>query len=188
MSLLGILRRHGLSLLDPTIEIEKPVTTTGDVTVGDDLTVTDDAAVGGDLAVTGNAAVTGNVSAANLSKTVKVALAALDTAGGVLSWANPEGAAIIITGIVLDVTTKATGACTIDVGYAANGTTSADSIMDGLDVGTSIGTFNNVDNKGDNGLGSHSTKMSSTQFITASKASGAAAGLVGNAYITYRKA
>lgn len=113
----------------------------------------------------------------------KVALAALDAAGGVLAWVNPEGASILVTRVVFDVTTKSTGACTIDVGVAADGTTSNDTIMDGLDIGTAAGTFDNIENQGTNGVSAK--KMTSTQYITASKASGAAAGTVGYAYIYY---
>jgi len=115
--------------------------------------------------------------------TVRVALAAADTAGGVLAWANPTGGSIIATRVVFDVTTKATGACTIDVGVAADGTTSADTVMDGLDVGTAAGVFDNIENQGTNGKSA--LKLTSSQYITASRTGGAAAGLVGYAYITY---
>lgn len=117
---------------------------------------------------------------------VKVALASADTAGGVLAWANPTGATIFVTRIIFDVTTKATGACTVDVGTAADGTTSNDTLMDGLDVGTAAGVFDNVENQGTNGVGVK--KVTSSQYVTASKASGAAAGLVGYAYIHYHLA
>lgn len=115
--------------------------------------------------------------------TYKVALAALDTAGGVLSLANPEGVALIVKRIILDVTTKSTGACTVDAGIAANGTTSADNLLDGLDVGTAAGVFDNIENQGTNGVGAK--KWGTTEYLTISKATGAAAGLVGNAYIEY---
>jgi len=113
----------------------------------------------------------------------RVALAALDTAGGVLAWANPTGSSIIVNRIIFDVTTKSTGACTIDVGVAADGTTSNDTLMDGLDIGTAAGVFDNVENQGTNGVGA--VKLTSTKYITASKATGAAAGTVGFAYIYY---
>jgi hypothetical protein len=123
-----------------------------------------------------------------INKVAVVTLGAADTPGGVLAWQNPTGGKIVVTGVILDITTKSTGASTIDVGYAANGTTSADSLMDGLDTGGGVGTYNNIDNKGTNGLGSHSTTMTSSQFITASKATGACAGLAGKAYIYYNEA
>lgn len=113
----------------------------------------------------------------------RCALSALDTAGGVLSLANPEGADIVVTRLVLNVTTKATAACTVDAGIAANGTTSSDNLIDGLDVGTAAGVFDNVDNGGTNGKAHQ--KWGSTEYLTASMSTGAAAGLVGYAYVEY---
>lgn len=126
-------------------------------------------------------------SASNFAQNVtKVALTALDTGGGVLSWANPIAATILITRVVLDVTTKATGACTVDVGVASGATTSNDTLMDGLDVGTAAGVFDNIENQGTNGVATK--KMTSSQYVTASMASGAAAGIVGSAYIYWHRA
>ncbi|MDP4117669.1 MAG: hypothetical protein Q8873_00550 [Bacillota bacterium] len=118
------------------------------------------------------------------AKVVRVALAAADTGGGVLAWANPESSSILVQRVIFDVTTKSTGACTLDVGATAtNATTSADNLMDGIDVGTAAGVFDNVENQGTNGTSVQ--KLASGKWITASKASGAAAGLVGYAYIEY---
>lgn len=113
----------------------------------------------------------------------KVALAALETAGGVLALANPEGVPLIIKRLILDVTTKATGACTVDAGIAANGTTLNDTLLDGLDVGTAAGVFDNIEHQGTNGVSAK--RWGTTEYLTISKASGNAAGLVGNAYIEY---
>lgn len=113
----------------------------------------------------------------------KATLSAAETAGGVLSLANPEGVTLIIRDLVLDVTTKATAACTLDAGIAANGTTLNDTLIDGVDVGTAAGTFDSQKDAGTNGAGSR--RWGATEFLTVSKASGAAAGLVGNAYIDY---
>jgi hypothetical protein len=117
-------------------------------------------------------------------KVARVALAALDTGGGVLSWANPEAGSILIHRVILDVTTKATGACTVDVGTtAASATTSNDGLLDGLDVGTAAGTFDNITEKGTNGKSRQ--KLATGKWVTGSMASGAAAGLVGFCYIFY---
>lgn len=117
----------------------------------------------------------------------KVALGALDTAGGVLAWQNPEASDIIVDRVELDVTTKASAACTLDVGTTpTSATTSSDNLMDGVDVGTAAGQFDNLGNAGTNGKSRQ--KLASGKWITASKASGAAAGLVGNAYIFYHLA
>lgn len=117
----------------------------------------------------------------NKKGTLKVALGALDTAGGVLSLANPEGVDLIITKLVLDITTPSTGACTIDAGVAANGTTLNDTLIDGLDANAAVITAGNP--YGSNGKAAK--KWSTTQYVTASVASGAAAGLVGYAYVDY---
>ena len=113
----------------------------------------------------------------------KVALAAVDTAGGVAAIANPEGVRCIIHRIVVDVTTASTAACTVDAGVAANATTSADNLIDGLDVNAAAGVFDNITDKGTNGKARQA--WGTTQYVTISKASGAAAGLVGNVYVHY---
>lgn len=113
----------------------------------------------------------------------KVALSNADTAGGVLAVANPEGVTLIVRSLILDVTTKATGACTVDAGIAANGTTSNDTLIDGVDVGTAAGTFDSQKDAGTNGAGPR--RWGASEYLTVSKASGAAAGLAGYAYITY---
>ena len=122
-------------------------------------------------------------------KCAKVALAALDTAGGVLAWQNPEAVAIVVSKLVVDVTTKSTAACTADFGSANDATTSADNLIDGIDVGTATILGDNTDDKGANGKSKRrlDAKGGTTDYITGSKATGAAAGLVGNAYIFYHE-
>ncbi len=129
-------------------------------------------------------AAAGTVTFDRSVKIARVALAALDTGGGVLSWANPEAGSIIVNRVVLDVTTKATAACTIDVGTTAvSATTSSDDLIDGLDIGTAAGVFDNLGNAGTNGKTRQ--KLATGKWVTASMASGAAAGTVGFAYIHY---
>lgn len=135
-----------------------------------------------------NAPLTANADEVNMLsgtnrivRTAVVTMGAVDTAGGVFAWA--PGAAAIIQRVVLDVTTKATDACTIDVGIAANGTTLSDTLIDGLDVNAAAGVFDNITDNGVNGKSRQ--RCGATQYVTASKASGATAGLVGNAYIEY---
>lgn len=115
---------------------------------------------------------------------LKVALvAATSTAvGGVLKLLNPEGVDLLITRIVLDVTTKSTGAATLDVGVDDDGATSNDTLLDGVDVGTAAGVFDNVKNGGTNGKAA--VKWAAGYYIVAT-ASASVAGLVGNAYIEY---
>ena len=123
-------------------------------------------------------------NADRLEKVAKIALAAVDTAGGVFSWQNDEGASIIVTGLILDVTTASTGACTLDCGTTAtSATTKIDNLIDGLDVNSAAGVFDNITDKGTNGVSRQ--KLASAKWVTGSVASGASAGIVGFAYIRY---
>jgi hypothetical protein len=126
----------------------------------------------------------GTVSFDRGVKIARVALTALDTGGGVLAWANPEAGSIIIHRIVFDVTTKSTSASTVDVGTTAtNATTSSNNLLTGVDFGSAAGVFDNITNKGASGVSVQ--KLATGKWVTASKASGACAGLVGFAYIYY---
>ena len=146
------------------------------------LDTSSDINVGGDLDVTG--AITQDGVSSQIVKVAKVALiAGTGTSGGeVLAWANPEGATIIVHRLVLDITTQATGAANGDFGPAANATTSNDTLIDGVDIGTAAILADNYDESGTNGL--TSIKLTSSQYITGTP-SATAAGLVGNAYIYY---
>jgi hypothetical protein len=105
----------------------------------------------------------------------------------VFSWQNPEGASIIVHKVILDVTTIATGACTLDIGTtAASGTTLSDNLLDGMDVHTAAGTFGLADQADTNGKAQQ--KLAAGKWVTGSKASGATAGLAGSAYIFYNAA
>jgi len=106
-----------------------------------------------------------------------------DAAGGVLDQVNPWGEAGYVA-IEVDVTTAATGACTADFGVAA-ASTSNDGLMDGLDVGAAAGLFNNIDDAGGNGAAWMA--IGAADYVTGSMATGAASGLAGKAYITFRK-
>ena len=106
------------------------------------------------------------------------------TPGGALSLANPEGVDLIITRLILDITTEATGAATVEAGIAANGTTSSDNLIDAGNVGAAVTVLDNIDNQGTNGQSV--VKWGSSQYLTIT-ASATLAGLVGNAYIEYKR-
>lgn len=109
-------------------------------------------------------------------------LAAVDTAGGVLSFQNPYVGDLIIIRLVLDITTPATGACSMSFGTTAvNGTTSVANLIDTLDVHSAGGLFDNVGNGGTNGK--KQAILASGGWLTGSVASGASAGIVGNALL-----
>lgn len=117
-------------------------------------------------------------------KKVTGALAAADTGGGVFSWQNPETGYILVNHVVLNVTTKTTGACTLDVGVTAvSAITSADNLIDGKDINAATGVFTNDESAGTNGKAFK--RLASGKWVTASKASGATAGLVGTYEIYY---
>ncbi len=120
-------------------------------------------------------------------KCAKVALGDADTPGGVLRWQSPESNPVVVVRIVIDRTAKSTGACTADFGTAANGVTSSDNLMDGVDVGAVSGVEDNIDDKGTNGKARQRLDApgGTTSYVTGSRATGTAAGLVGNAYIFY---
>jgi len=119
----------------------------------------------------------------NRNKSIVVALGVADTGGGVVSIANPEGVEILITEVILTVGTVATGACTLDIGVATDGTTLSDTIIDGVDVNGATGKFDNINDKSTNG--GRDRALASTEYITASTASGAAAGLAGQLVVNY---
>jgi len=144
---------------------------------------------GGTLTINGTVDFAGSLKANGVSfdrlvKVAKVALGAADTGGGVLSWQNPEAGAIIVQRIIVDVTTVATGACSVSFGTtAASATTSSANLIDTLDVHSATGTFDNITDGSTNGKARQ--KLAAGKWVTGSKASGAAAGLVGSVYIEY---
>jgi hypothetical protein len=111
------------------------------------------------------------------SQTVaKVPLAAVDSAGGILAW-QPDSksyGAVIVLDMIIDVTTNSTGACTVSAGIAANATTLSSTLISGQSV-ASTGSF----------ISTNAGHLPAGQYITISTASGASAGLVGYAYITF---
>lgn len=112
-----------------------------------------------------------------------VALSKAAGAGGVLSVANPEGVGLIVKRVIIHKTGGAGGAITADVGIAANGTTSSDTLMDAASL-VSAGLIDNEDDKGTNGKGRQ--LWGATEYLTASaSADPSATSLAGYAYIEY---
>ena len=101
--------------------------------------------------------------------------------GGVLKLLNPEGVDLIITDFILDITTKSTGAATIDAGVDDGGDVSSDTLLDGVNVNSAAGVFGSMVDGGQNG---GYVKWPADEYIVAT-ASASVAGLVGNAYIRY---
>jgi hypothetical protein len=113
-----------------------------------------------------------------------VALVGATIHAGVVAWQNPEGAAIIILRVLVDVTTIATAAGALSAGTTAtNATTASANLIDTLDVHSATGLFDNVTDGGT--LGKARQKLASGKWVTISEASGNLTGLVGNLYIQY---
>jgi hypothetical protein len=95
-------------------------------------------------------------------------------------------AACIIERVIMDITTASTGACTLDVGYTAvSATTTSDTLLDGIDVGTAIGFWDSMNAALDSGANALAQKAASGKWITVAEKTGDATGLVGNLYIYY---
>ncbi len=119
-------------------------------------------------------------------KKVSGALAAVDTGGGLFSWANPEDGDIIVEHVALVVTTKTSAACSADVGTTAtSATTASDNLIDGQDINAAVGTFTNLESAGTNGKPAQ--RLAKGKWVTGSVVSGgASAGLKGTYEIYYR--
>lgn len=98
--------------------------------------------------------------------------AATGTGGGaVVSFVNPWGVDVIIMNAFIDVTTAATtSANTIDLGIAANGTTSNDTLFDGQTTTAGIKVPGGTN-------GAIPRKLTAAQYITGT-ASATLAGMV----------
>lgn len=115
-------------------------------------------------------------------KCKRAKLNAVDTAGGV--FAVNIGKRCVVEAVALDVRGASSGACTVDVGVAANGTTLNDTLIDGVSV-AAAGYKSTKTAPGTNGLPDR--LVTAAQYVTGSVASGASAGIVGEAYIYYRE-
>jgi hypothetical protein len=114
---------------------------------------------------------------------VAISGAALQAANLTL-WTAPADS--IVLAVLLDVTTVATAACTVDIGYTATtATTSSDTFLDGVDVNAATALFDSRNHALDSGANAKAQKAASGKWITADSASGDATGLVANAYIFY---
>lgn len=123
-------------------------------------------------------------SALNARQPITVAFAVNGAAlhAAVLTAVTFPAAAIILRA-VLDITTVATAACTIDVGYTAvSSTTTSDTLLDGVDANAAIAVFDSMDT----GLAAgKAQKAASGKFVTIDEKTGDSTGLVATLYITF---
>lgn len=92
---------------------------------------------------------------------------------------NPFGQSVLVLSTVLEITTQSTGASTLDIGVAANNSTSNDFQFDGLS-GATAGVYSSNKNKGTNGGAAQ--RWAATGFLNVAEASGDVNGLVATLY------
>lgn len=116
---------------------------------------------------------------------IKGALVAITatTGGGLLSVINPTGKTCMIERMIVDITTPVTAATTADIGVAANGTTSSDTLIDACALNAAT-TKDNTVNGGTNGKGA--AKWTSGQYVTGTTSAALTTGFVGTFAIHYR--
>lgn len=122
-------------------------------------------------------------------KVVEVALTAGLANAFALAWQNPESTAIMVQRVLVDLTTAGgTATSVLNLGSAANATTTSDNLIDGLDLNTT-GLFCNLDDGGTNGTSSARLDAmgGTTDYITGQILVANASALVGNVYIEYVK-
>lgn len=111
----------------------------------------------------------------------RVTITAATTSGQIAAFELSSGT--IVHRAWIEVETASTGACTLDVGIAANATTSSDVLLDGISVAsTGVKDSANDTDNGTNGVAKpqHAT---AGQYVTATVASGNANGLVATIHI-----
>jgi hypothetical protein len=104
------------------------------------------------------------------------------TGGAVGSAVNPVSGSIMITRAILRTTAFSTGAANLDIGIAANATTSNDTLLDGIAVGTAVKVADNINDAGTNGKARQ--LMTTGQYITVT-GSADSSGLAGKLYVEY---
>jgi hypothetical protein len=112
---------------------------------------------------------------------VALTAATATTAGLVCSLANPLGVDVILCEAYVDITTAATTATnTMDIGVAANGTTSADTLFDGKAAAAGLFTSDLATGGGTNGLVPR--KWAAASYVTGT-ASATLVGMVANLHL-----
>lgn len=104
------------------------------------------------------------------------------SSGVFASFANPTGATIFVHEVYMDITTQSSGASTLDIGIAADATTSSDTLIDGVS-GAAVLRATILKNGGTNGR--NGQKVTASQYINVAEASGNVDALVGALYIVY---
>lgn len=120
-------------------------------------------------------------------RVAKVALTAGNANAIAFAWQNPLATKVLVHRVMIDITTAGgTGSSVLDVGAVADATSTADTLIDGLDL-NATGLSDNIENQGTNGKSCAKLDENggSTDYITGKILAQNAASLVGYAYIHY---
>lgn len=125
-------------------------------------------------------------SALNARQEITVAFA---ITGAALHAANLTALTLpadaVILRAVLDVTTKSTGAATVDVGYAtASATTASSTLLSAVDVGTAAALFDSMNAALASGANAKAQKAATGKWITVHERADST-GMVATLYITF---
>jgi len=102
-------------------------------------------------------------------------------------WENPEASKIIVTRVLINITTAGgTDSSVLDVGVVAGATSTADTLINGLDL-NATGIFDNITDKGINGKSRQIVDENGgiNDYITGKILAQKADALVGKYYIFY---
>lgn len=106
----------------------------------------------------------------------RVAIAASVTSGQILAIPCPFPQGCLLRRAHLDIRVQSSAACTLDIGKAANATTSADNLLDGISIAaTGLKDSTNDTDNGTNGSAA-TVLWSPSEFVTVTVASGNANG------------
>lgn len=114
-----------------------------------------------------------------ISRVHQAAMVASGAAGGIFSFENPLDVPILILRGILEWTTNTSGACTVSMGVAADGTTLSSTLISGQSVASAAGVVSSTVPR------RCAANGASGSFVTASVASGTVTGLVGRVYVEY---
>lgn len=150
-------------------------------------TGTDSSIIAGELAKIDDELDTLAASDAAGLKIAKGSLKAGDADDFAFAWENPEASKIIVTRVLINITTAGgTGFSVLDVGVVADAISTADTLIDGLDL-NATGIFDNITDKGSSGKSRQvvDEKGGTNDYITGKILDQNAAALVGKYYIFY---
>lgn len=110
-----------------------------------------------------------------VQKWVAVPVTDSDAAAGLFSWLNPEAGAVIVNECIFDVTTVASGTCTVSVGSGSSPSTLYSNLISGQDVHSATGAF----------TAAKAAHVATGNYVNGSVASGGSGVMVATAYLGY---